>query len=158
MNFNENGYLEPGFHNKDIIEVEDKLVTNFNDSTTRKAIIEGYRAFIRKFKECGINVVEHWIDGSFVSTKENPNDIDMLFIIDKEALDNLPHDAQNIFSQELFNKNVAIEKYKCDVYLLVRVPEEDPNYLKFVNKRNYWRGQFGFDRYDIPKGIIKINI
>ena len=26
-----------------------------------------------------------------------------------------------------------------------------------VNQRNYWRGQFGFDRADNSKGIVKID-
>ena len=35
--------------------------------------------------------------------------------------------------------------------------KQQNNCLKLVNNRNYWRGQFGFDREDNPKGMIKIS-
>jgi hypothetical protein len=31
------------------------------------------------------------------------------------------------------------------------------DYNAVVNNRNYWRGQFGFDRQDNPKVIIKLD-
>ena len=31
------------------------------------------------------------------------------------------------------------------------------DYNQIINQRNYWRGQFGFDREDRPKGIIRID-
>ncbi len=31
------------------------------------------------------------------------------------------------------------------------------DYQNNVNLRNYWRGQFGFDRTDSPKGIVRIS-
>lgn len=46
----------------------------------------------------------------------------------------------------------------CDTYIAFSPNSILPQKLnnEFTNKRNYWRGQFGFDREDNPKGMIKI--
>ena len=60
---------------------------------------------------------------------------------------------------------VLREKYAgvLDIYFGYAISPENKcayspqDYLQIVNTRNYWRGQFGFDREDRPKGIIRLN-
>lgn len=59
----------------------------------------------------------------------------------------------------IFDKNILT----ClDIYFAYATSPENQrllsnDYQQVVNQRNYWRGQFGFDRADNPKGIVKIN-
>lgn len=157
MQFNEYGYLEPGFHDLDIGEIKNRFVDNFKNSSTREDILKGYIDFVETLKQCGIEKAECWIDGSFSTRKENPNDVDMVLIIDKDILDNIPEDKKLIAS-ELFNPQLAKIKYKCDAYVLAKVDEYHPDYMNYMENRSYWRGFFCFDRKENPKGIIRTSI
>lgn len=41
------------------------------------------------------------------------------------------------------------------VYYMVSVPETHPQYQFFRERRQYWMGEFGYDRKDQPKGIVR---
>lgn len=155
MDFNEHGYLEPGFHDLNINEIRDKFVDRFSNSTTRKDILDGYINYLSDLGSCGVMQAELWIDGSFSTAKENPNDIDMVLVIDKDVLDNIPEDKHDTISVLMDPKQARI-KYKCDAYLLVKVDTNHSDYGSYINMRSYWRGWFSFDRKEIPKGIIRM--
>lgn len=157
MGFNKYGNLEPGFHDLDMDEIEDKFVHSFKNSSTRKNILNGYIEFIDTLKQCGIERAECWINGSFSTSKEDPNDIDMVLIIDKDILDNVPEDKKSTV-YELFTPQLAKIKYKCDAYVLTKVDEEHSDYNDYFSNRSYWRGLFCFDRKENPKGIIRTNL
>lgn len=157
MGFNEYGYLEPGFHDLDINEIKNRFVLNFNNSSTRKDILNDYIEFIDTLEQCGIERAECWIDGSFATQKENPNDIDMVLIINKDILDNVPEDKKSIL-YELFTPQLAKIKYRCDAYVLAKVDEGHSDYNDYFSNRSYWRGLFCFDRKENPKGIIRTNL
>ena len=65
--------------------------------------------------------------------------------------------------RELFTKRYTDAKKWLDIYFAYATSPENQrvlspgDYQQVVNKRNYWRGQFGFDRADTPKGIVKID-
>jgi hypothetical protein len=69
--FDKNGELPPGEH---LVTIE-QVGKNFGSSNTRRiALMNGLQAAIENFKEAGIKKI--WIDGSFVTSKFEPNDID----------------------------------------------------------------------------------
>lgn len=154
MRFNELGYLEPGFHDLNISEIKEEFVHKFNNSITRKDILKGYINYLSDLNRCGISQAEFWINGSFSTRKENPNDIDMVLIIEKDLLDNVPEDKHDIM-RVLIDPNQARIKYKCDAYLLVKVDQGHIAYSDYTSNRSYWRGWFSFDRRERPKGIIR---
>lgn len=83
LSFDIRGNLEP--YQK--IEIEFEELKNyfsdrFENSVTRKAIFDSYAKYLIDFqKEVTPNFVQ-WIDGSFITNKENPNDIDFVNLID----------------------------------------------------------------------------
>jgi hypothetical protein len=158
VELNKHGYLEPGFHDYTIDDMKKTFVEDFKGSLTRETILNGYNKYIDRLKQC-ITKCEQWVDGSFTTSKENPNDIDFLCIMEKDEIDSLPADVQEILLKELFDVPTSKALYKCDAYYLLKLPENHPFYYKsYVVNRTYWRGQFGFDRQDIAKGILKIDI
>ena len=68
--FDANGNLPPGVHKATLSEIQAKLAWN----AKREELVEGFAQAIRNLADAGVKRV--WIGGSFVSEKEEPNDID----------------------------------------------------------------------------------
>lgn len=88
LQFNEYGYLLPyGPVESDVITLEKVFVEEFLNSTTRRFLFEQYREFNKLICEMLPNGYTQWIDGSFVSRKLNPNDIDVVTFVDATLYD-----------------------------------------------------------------------
>ena len=138
-----NPLFPAGFHNiieSNLLEI---FVEPFDIQERRQYLIKRFKALLDRFREAGINA-EVWIDGSFATEKPEPGDIDAIFFINSEDVNQLTHDKQKILT-ELNTRMLSKIRYQCDVFI---VPNNDPNI------RSYWRGWFGFSEEEIPKGII----
>lgn len=150
MDFNERGLIEPGIHSMDMTEFYDTFVAQFTTSQRRQIIFNNLIDFIKSISH-SYKVYEIWIDGSYVTQKINPNDVDIVIFFPLEDF----IQVSKVWSSLRNAINI-------DSYSAVAVTEETLNKLspsdqnKAHNNRNYWKGQFGFDRQDQPKGIINI--
>ena len=144
------GLLPAGFHIKTLEEVKKLCVENFPSSTTRPAI---FNSFIENFIDplCRIGFMcDIWVDGSFITEKENPEDVDLVIEYDNtKNYTPTQRDAIQIFLQT----SVANPDFKCrclcDVYTVATQDQ--------INVA-YWMGQFGFNRDRNPKGLAVIQI
>jgi len=75
LNFDEFGNLTPY---QAIDTLEAYFVTAFPKSTTRKRLFENYLRYIYRFQDEVFPFFEQYINGSFVTKKENPKDIDLV--------------------------------------------------------------------------------
>lgn len=93
------GCLLPGIYDLSLDEIEHEFVVG--KSKRRHDIFEKYKYHLNEIKDtnCCLN---HWIDGSFVTLKENPDDIDTLTEFDGvkakklgilDEIDNIIYDA-----------------------------------------------------------------
>lgn len=151
MTFNDNGVIEPGIHEIDIHEFYNLFVQSFTTSERRKDIFDSLIDFLKILLN-KYDVQEVWIDGSYVTDKVNPNDVDIIVFLEIEDYINI----HPLWPSLRCQKN--IDPY-CEVILNEHTKSAaSPKDLGIIiNQRNYWRGQFGFDRIDIPKGIIKLS-
>lgn len=82
----ENGELPPGEHEASLDEVE-AVYGSSNDC--RKLLMRGLREAANNFEWSGVRTL--WINGSFITDKEEPNDIDGCWeytpVVDSEKLD-----------------------------------------------------------------------
>ena len=138
--------FEPGFHDISLENIEEIFSNNFVNSNNRKYLVERLMAFFNQLMLVGIDF-EIWIDGSFATKKENPNDIDIAVIHDPKTVNELPEDKKKILVNLFNDKNETRIRYSCDVYFI----QNDKK-----NHRSYWRGWFGFSRTEKPKGIPRI--
>lgn len=153
VTFETNGVLAPGFHDCTYDEFYAALVDEFPTSQRRKPIAEALLAFSKEVFAIG-TPYEFWIDGSYVTTKINPNDADVILFFQYQHM--------NVISPLL---STFRQQYNgiLDIYFGYATSPENQrilgpvDYGRIVNNRNYWRGQFGFDREDNPKGIIRID-
>lgn len=153
MNFEASGILPAGLHNCSVSDFIATFVDNFPTSQRRKLIVETLWTFATEVLREGVPY-EFWIDGSFVTTKVNPNDADIVLFLQLSSM--------NVLGNKL---NDFRKKYNgiLDIYFAYATSPENQkqvnavDYQQIVNKRNYWRGQFGFDRTDSPKGIVSLS-
>lgn len=150
MELNENGVLAPGIYAGTFEEIGDTFVTGYPDSKTRKLIYDDFLKFIKAVSN-KYHVHEVWIDGSFTTAKVNPNDIDLVIFLYVESFISIQSEWTNIRNQSFLDPYIAVAV--CED---TKTKVEPEIYGDIVNKRNYWRGQFGYDRNDIPKGIVAI--
>lgn len=92
-----------------------------------------------------------WLDGSFVTEKLNPDDADLILVL--EASEYRQMDTQQVEFFKQFSSISLYKKYKCDNYVLVRNAGIESEYLYAYRLR-----QFGFSRGDQMKGLAVINV
>lgn len=128
-------------------DLKDVFVDPFENIERRESLLNRFEAFIARLKDVPINM-EVWIDGSFATKKEHPGDIDLVVVCAQEEVNKLPIEKQLIL-KELFEDQKATKlRYECDAYFII----------DNMNDKSYWRGLFGFDRNEKPKGIARIMV
>lgn len=148
VKFNENGIIDPGLHTSTISDMCDFLVKGFETSQTRERIFDTFLEFVKTLFD-KYEIYEIWVDGSFTTAKINPNDIDIVIFFYLESFKNI-----------IGNWGTIRSISSLDAYPAVAICDDTMNnlssqeYVEEVNNRNYWKGQFGYSREDIPKGII----
>jgi len=137
--------LSPGLHELDESELDNHFASSFPNSTTRLQLIAGLRAFVSALKQMELTF-EIWIDGSFTTSKPDPNDIDLVIFADDAAVDELTMDKKLTLAS-LINREETRRSFGLDVLFC---PASN------IELRSYWRGWYGYDRAENPKGIAKI--
>ena len=84
INFDEKGNLTP----YELIECDwntlhEIFVLNFPKTSRRDELISELNIFLESIKILINSNIEIWIDGSFTTMKQNPNDIDIVIFIPK---------------------------------------------------------------------------
>lgn len=153
---NDNGYLEPGLHEMTLEELEDNFVKAFPGSATRADIMRGYVRHQAELGALRISVTQ-FVDGSFVTSKLNPGDVDLVCFMEQEEVDRLPREEQ-LKLEKLVSGPATKDEYCCDAYFAPVVPKTHPKFNECHRNRTYWLGEFGFDREDRPKGIAVLTI
>lgn len=139
--------LVPGIHDIDEQELGNHFLSSFVGSRTRAQLISGFRKYLAALRQFGVKF-EIWIDGSFTTEKPDPSDVDIVVFGSAAELDALPQQQQEALSR-LFDRNAIKLQLGCDVLFCVA---EDSN------MRSYWRGWYGFDREENPKGIARLEV
>jgi hypothetical protein len=152
--FNAAGYLDAGLHPMGSVDIEKAFVASFPHSSTRKKIFAGYCHHYSELAAI-ISHFEQYLDGSFISNKNDPGDIDLVVLIDATVVDALTP-AQQAKLRELLNSAVARPKFGCDTYFCPVYPKGHPHENEARAQRKYWLGEFGYDRIDVPKGIVHV--
>lgn len=147
--FEENGELPAGIHVATLLEVLEKFGTA---SEKRKFLVSGLKLVIKQFKQVGVQRI--YVDGSFTSDKEGPNDIDGCWStegVDEKMLNLLDRDFWQFSSIEEFNecREEIKRKYGLDFYIAEwnegSTGKPFPEYFQTT-------------RDGRPKGIIQINL
>ena len=75
----QHGLLPVGIHDCTLAEAEARF-GRFQESEHRPRLWADFTAFLREVKMSGI-VESVWLDGSFVTSKSAPNDVDLILVV-----------------------------------------------------------------------------
>ena len=146
--------LADGLHPRTIEEVQALSVDAFPLSTSRARLMAGLRAMVDLLTADGIQG-DLWVDGSFLTGKIDPEDIDVVLELSLATANGATPDQADrlrwLTSQADADVAQKRNDYACDCYAFLEVPGIPSN-------RGYWLRQFGRDRSNTPKGIVVLQI
>ena len=150
LQFDKNGYLKAGIYEIDLETFERYFIKAFPNSTTRRYLFENYLSYINDFQKDVFPYFEQWIDGSFITKKENPKDIDIVTFLDYKVYE--------LRGEPFMDKfwSFSLEKQGIDAYIVKTYPSSHNLFSAFLEVENYYQNLFSSDRIDQTKGIIKI--
>ena len=147
FSFDIRGYLKPYERiETDLKSLKDNFVNGISNSKTRQKLYEGYLKYNKDLKTLleGQKYTQ-WVDGSFVSNKINPKDVDLVNLID--------HQLVNKFEKELeqFIKLKGKDRYGVDGYIVRIYPEDHPKYVRTQSDLVYWETWFSKSKINRKK-------
>jgi hypothetical protein len=156
MQFDKYGHLLPyEIQELTIDEFQYFFVDKLGDKVHRTQLYGQFLRFNSDLKEIFKGSFYQWIDGSFITTKEFPNDIDVVTFIPLDVMN------KNLSSIYKF-REISLTIYKVDAKFAPICKWNHRSYLESKKQESYWYELFSTSRKDIfgtrqPKGIIKLN-
>jgi hypothetical protein len=139
------GYLPAGLHDCTLEEVEDRF-GRFQKSDRRIRLVEKLARYVEDVRKAGMALAV-LIDGSFVTAKPDPGDIDLILVL--RPGHNFAADLRPFEYNPLSKKRVR-QNYRFD--LLVAV-EGSPEYEKYVALFQQVR-----DEPSLQKGLLRVAV
>ena len=96
------------------------------------------------------------VDGSFVTSQEEPGDVDLCILLDADEVNRLDSPKQEVLLNLLRGPGCKPE-YSCDAYPVLVHPISDPRFPLFLERIAYWTRVFGIDRHDRQKSFLLVN-
>ena len=146
MLFDEKGYIKPYEVIPTTLEI---FRTHFVFNEHREQIFQVYLDFADILKSASDTPFYQWLDGSFVSKKPFPNDLDLVNFVDEQFYRKFESRIR-VWEYEFRRKN--IDAYTIPVY-------PDTNFKQYITiySKNEKRELYSSDRLGNPKGIIQLN-
>lgn len=139
--------FESGITDLRIEECYQLLVNTFNKNVQRENLMERFLVYYWELCQLGI-YIEMWLDGSFVTKKENPSDVDIVLILDREQVKSLGREQSNQL-MTLTYPPTAEARYGVDVRV------HGFSEAKRLKQKFEW---FSHDKNLLPKGFARLII
>ena len=140
--------LPPGIHKMSLDEFRQKTVDPFADDVQRLRLFLRLEEWITKLRVLKVGAIL-WLDGSFVTSKFGPSDIDCM-MWNPTFLGRVSKSDEGIV-KGLVDRAIARNLYGLDLYM------ESPQPLETLHRQAYWRGLFGFQHSGVDaKGFVEI--
>ncbi len=148
--------LAPGRHNMSLARIEAMCVTAFPGNQRRASLFRQLEEFVAAYGGAGIRC-QFWIDGSFLTEKPHPLDLDVTVIIEADVVSGLTV-AQN----DLVDRTNAGGGYAddLDTFAFFCKGRGDPEfYDEVLNPAISWGEQYGREhngRWVKGFGVIRL--
>lgn len=143
--------LRPGRHEMSLEAVRRLCVARFPDSVTRPGLMLKLNSALEMLNRNGMRG-KVWIDGSFLTEKLNPDDVDLILWVESAVFRALAPQQRAFL--EWFRTESLWDQYRIDNYAVVydeTVAEGEYMYA-------YWLRQFGFSRGHEMKGLAVVTL
>ncbi len=155
LQFDKNGHLVPfESHQITLDEFQQVFVESFPESETRQPLFDNYLDWIFDFQRDISPDFTQWVNGSFVTQKLNPKDIDFVTFVEGSVFESKQNEMDRFWSFSNEDKGL-------DAYLLAEFEEGHPDFLEFVRFKSVWvkrysNGSKNDNLRTIQKGFIQI--
>lgn len=116
--------------------------------------MEGLENLTTLLSEAGIEG-DIWVDGSFLTEKTDPADIDIVVRLRGEFIEAATGQQAKVIG--LLEEDLH-DLIGCDAYILVEWAEGHQDYWVGQMSYAYWMRQWGMDRSDNLKGMAEITL
>ena len=132
--FDERGYLPPSVH----VATLDEVRQRFGNNVRRNELLSNFNVLLEVIRRVGASRL--FLDGSFVTDKEIPGDIDAILVI-PDDLNTASPEAGVLYEADI--------RFSVDLFIVL---ERNTNWLL------RWLEFFGHDRNDEPKGLVEVTL
>lgn len=151
-NFDIHGNLTPYEVIKmNLADLEEGFVNSFPDSITRARLFQNFSEYLFGLRQLVDESIIVWVDGSYITNKKNPRDVDFVTFIDYKKFEANEIEVDRL---RLFRNNTELG---LDGYFVVIYPAHHQKNVLYEADKIQWLYQFGRSRSDRSKGIIEIN-
>lgn len=113
---------------------------SFDDRRVREPLYYQFEEAVQEFNRAGIPC-EFWLDGSFVTRKVDPKDVDVAIKIDVDVSDRLS-DAQMALIERANSEDFL---HGIDSYVFVSYPRDHHLFSSAAHERETWAEQWGLE-------------
>jgi hypothetical protein len=142
MRFDSNGFLTPS---QPILTTLLDFELYFIQNEHRKNIFQAYLWLIEDFKNLELLTFEHWLNGSFVSKKEKPNDLDVLMFVEADLF--------FIHEKALAELKKRYKTKQLDLFYIIKRTENENDYALYQSDYMEWLHLFSKTRRSLNTGI-----
>ena len=141
--------LPPGLHDASLEDIRQECVEQFGNGgednpEVRRYIMNRFEQYLSELASLNLEL-EIWINGSFVTEKPVPEDVDIVIFGDAAELQ---AEEEKRKLRRLIQDHPK-QRYKTDAYWA----QEGDSKL-----RDYWTRMFGTDRQGHPKGLYRLTL
>lgn len=142
---NSHGVLDPGFYDLSLAEVSE-LFGQFQRTDRRLELFKQLTALVEEVK--AFTFAHHLIiDGSFITSKDEPSDVDLIFVV-KEGT--LPLTTMiNPYEYNALSAKRLKKKYAFDVFVVNEQSEAYDSYVKLFTRLKEGPS-------DVRKGLVRL--
>ena len=158
LSFDIRGYLKPAGKNKiNERNFRERFVDPFEEASSRRELYNGFMRYNTDLKNLLDNEnYAQWVDGSFVSRKPNPKDIDLVNLIEYQLVDTYESELRHFINE------AGKQAYGIDGYIVRIYPEHHEYYARTELTLAYWKDWFSMSRRNrrkqrFPKGFVEID-
>lgn len=133
----------------DLSMVKQYFVDAFPRSKTRAGLFANFENYISRLQNEVFPWFEMWVDGSFVTLKENPNDIDVVTLLDYQVFDWKEKTLDHFYSFKW-------EREGIDAYFIRDVPPGTEGHQQSLEFRRLWRLRYSNAPSNFGKGFLTL--
>lgn len=151
--------MAQGFHQMTVEQLRELCVRKFPGSTVRGEIMAGFEAiYERAISVCLEGVA--WVDGSFLTEKIEPGDIDFIILTDSRFYDEGTSEQKQFIDWMIDNEDEPKKSFYCHTDVVLLYPSSSPwHSLNESNKKHWQENVYGFSvATKEPKGIVVVSI
>lgn len=142
--------LNPGIHALTLPELQAIAVTPFLADARRALLFASFQQWLQKLQSLHVQAIL-WIDGSFLTSKYGPDDIDCILWNPTTTIELTSQQWAEV--RELTDRDIAKNRFSIDFYM------ENPDAQQRLHRRAYFRGLFGFQHDEkTPKGFVELKL